>query len=92
MLRLKYLRRVVDKNVLDSQFYLVGNGQSQIYVKSGCIRFNANPLTLFDKGFSYLTRYLHEVYLFQRSFLLSFVVSICEFVTFPLVSWVGCGT
>ena len=22
---------------------------------------------------------------------LSFVVSICEFVTFPLVSWVGCG-
>ena len=23
---------------------------------------------------------------------LSFVVSICEFVTFPLVSWVGCGT
>ena len=24
--------------------------------------------------------------------LLSFVVSNCEFVTFPLVSWVGCGT
>ena len=23
---------------------------------------------------------------------LSFVVSICEFVTFPLVSWVRCGT
>ena len=23
---------------------------------------------------------------------LSFVVSNCEFVTFPLVSWVGCGT
>ena len=23
---------------------------------------------------------------------LSFVVSDCEFVTFPLVSWVGCGT
>ena len=23
---------------------------------------------------------------------LSFVVSYCEFVTFPLVSWVGCGT
>ena len=23
---------------------------------------------------------------------LSFVVCICEFVTFPLVSWVGCGT
>ena len=23
---------------------------------------------------------------------LSFVVSSCEFVTFPLVSWVGCGT
>ena len=23
---------------------------------------------------------------------LSFVVSKCEFVTFPLVSWVGCGT
>ena len=23
---------------------------------------------------------------------LSFVVSICEFVSFPLVSWVGCGT
>ena len=22
----------------------------------------------------------------------SFVVSNCEFVTFPLVSWVGCGT
>ena len=22
----------------------------------------------------------------------SFVVSDCEFVTFPLVSWVGCGT
>ena len=22
----------------------------------------------------------------------SFVVSICEFVTFPLASWVGCGT
>ena len=22
----------------------------------------------------------------------SFVVSICEFVTFPLVSWVRCGT
>ena len=24
--------------------------------------------------------------------LLSFVVSYCEFVTFPLVSWVRCGT
>ena len=24
--------------------------------------------------------------------LLSFVVSNCEFVTFPWVSWVGCGT
>ena len=24
--------------------------------------------------------------------LLSFVVSSCEFVTFPLVSWVRCGT
>ena len=24
--------------------------------------------------------------------LLSFVVSYCESVTFPLVSWVGCGT
>ena len=23
---------------------------------------------------------------------LSFAVSNCEFVTFPLVSWVGCGT
>ena len=23
---------------------------------------------------------------------LSFVMSNCEFVTFPLVSWVGCGT
>ena len=23
---------------------------------------------------------------------LSFVVSNCEFVTFPLISWVGCGT
>ena len=23
---------------------------------------------------------------------LSFVVSYCEFVTFPLISWVGCGT
>ena len=23
---------------------------------------------------------------------LSFVVSNCEFVTFPLVSWAGCGT
>ena len=23
---------------------------------------------------------------------LSFLVSNCEFVTFPLVSWVGCGT
>ena len=23
---------------------------------------------------------------------LSFVVSNCDFVTFPLVSWVGCGT
>ena len=23
---------------------------------------------------------------------LSFVVSKCEFVTFPLISWVGCGT
>ena len=23
---------------------------------------------------------------------LSFVVFYCEFVTFPLVSWVGCGT
>ena len=26
------------------------------------------------------------------TFWLSFVVSNCEFVTFPLVSWVGCGT
>ena len=23
---------------------------------------------------------------------LSFVVSYCEFVAFPLISWVGCGT
>ena len=38
-------------NVSDSQFYLVCNGQSQIYVKSDCI----DPLTLFDKGYSYLT-------------------------------------
>ena len=28
----------------------------------------------------------------ELTFLLSFVVSNCEFVTFPLVPWVGCGT
>ena len=28
----------------------------------------------------------------ERADLLSFVVSICEFVTFSLVSWVRCGT
>ena len=29
---------------------------------------------------------------FEKASWLSFVVSKCEFVTFPLVSWVGCGT
>ena len=28
----------------------------------------------------------------RADLLLSFVVSNCEFVTFPLVSWVRCGT
>ena len=28
----------------------------------------------------------------RADFWLSFVVSYCEFVTFPLVSWVRCGT
>ena len=28
----------------------------------------------------------------ELTFWLSFVVSNCEFVTFPLVSWVRCGT
>ena len=74
-----------------SSWFLVMVERLFLAVPRGCLQF---VIVVFpDHTHLLFFPYFHLILLlFQSLGLCSFLVSNCEFVTFPLVSWVRCGT